>query len=383
MTNSTIKPPEESRYNSIVPIYTSTASGSKKYGTGFVIDKCENSTYILTAYHTLLSNREQQCEKSDIYIIPRGYSQDDKIYASKIVTYNESFDLVVIKFDSVWECDSLPLNLFPNENVKINEGTSFFVSGYYLDEKTSKLAFTPSIEGEFDNFEQIPSHYDINRYYVKISNDRVLKLQGGHSGSPIFNEDKRVVIGVLLQVKNKENNQNFRAISIDALSKFWYGWSKLQLQSENQKLKEELVMVREKENQNHELLQLLHQEIKSLKEEQIKICSGSFKVDHVKGKNLKNIQDWYGMNRDAKHSIDKQIWYKDREGKDFCFGTGYPEILLSMYQMDTENRNPQPTNTRINFFITYRDKRHFKVTIQTYEDSYIHTLQIYWIAFGK
>jgi hypothetical protein len=183
-----------------IVVITSSNSGIKSIGTGFIIHQDEQITYVLTCDHVVLE------------VTDRGKAQVevDSHPVEEVINGGYRCDLAVLKVkDKLAQLPALKLGTVGQK------GREFIISGYFdsagtprLEDVNGKLGATGITNKDGD---RAPT------WNLEISEDSNHKLQRGYSGSPVIDKDSGYVLGVVFQDREAVG----LAISIEALKKVW------------------------------------------------------------------------------------------------------------------------------------------------------------------
>ena len=187
-----------------VVLITSSSSESKYkdvIGTGFVIYREAETTYVLTCAHVV----------DDV-----GGQDNVQIYDKQATVRGcgdiKSFDLAVVAVENgnLIEYPVLKLKLQNSGQ----EETSVKAAGYYLysEEKKRSLKSIEGVLGTLKYLEDQDTGKRARAWEVKINKGR---LQKGYSGSPVVDQDSGCVIGVVTNME--KGGQKGETISVEAL----------------------------------------------------------------------------------------------------------------------------------------------------------------------
>ena len=188
--------------DSVVLITSSSSNSTKKdaIGTGFVIYREVETTYLLTCAHVV----EAVGGKDSVLI----YGQPVTVIASSDVN---DFDLAVIQVKHQKLINRPVLKL---QNYS-QEGTSVKAAGYYLysEEKKRSLATIEGVLGRQKYREDQDTGERAIAWEININQE--CQLQKGYSGSPVVEQDSGLVIGVVTNMGT--GGQIGEIISVQAL----------------------------------------------------------------------------------------------------------------------------------------------------------------------
>lgn len=183
--------------NSVV-LVRSTDPGEQSFGTGFVIHKDEQASYIVTCAHVV-----------------RAVGGPGKVEVNGIPAWvvasspEEGADLAVVRIEGHFAPPPLPLS--------VEKGESFSTAGF---QRTSKQIINRVLHGTFGK--QVWVHLagqaadPIQAWDLEITDKD--PLQEGYSGSPVINEHNHVV-GVVNTLRG--DGARGMAIAIEAVAKIW------------------------------------------------------------------------------------------------------------------------------------------------------------------
>lgn len=152
--------------DSVVSIEVSTSYG-KGYGTGFIISE---SGYIVTNYHVV-----EGANKCYVALY------DDSVYEARIIGYEESNDLAVIKIEPDGKIQSL---VYGNSS-ELSVGDSIYVIGNPLGDLTFTL--TNGVVSALNRLIETDNGISINMFQTNAA------VNSGNSGGPVFDEHGYVV----------------------------------------------------------------------------------------------------------------------------------------------------------------------------------------------
>lgn len=200
-----------------VVLITSQDEEEYGFGTGFVIYRDFNSTYLLTCAHVV-----------------RDVGGPEQVKAAGIPARAiasgtpEGFDLAVLRVEGLLDKPLLKLSGAGQP------ASRWIVPGFYSNDRT-KTKRLVSLEGELGSSGPIQEGgARANAWDLKIDDGSDHFLQPGYSGSPAIDRSSGRVFGVVVQ--RQDNGKRGLAISLEALPKIW-----LQMPAE---LLEETNMVR-------------------------------------------------------------------------------------------------------------------------------------------
>jgi Trypsin-like peptidase domain len=185
-----------------IVLITSRDRNRRDFGTGFVIDREGDNTYVLTCAHVVrdVGGKEQ--------VVAGG------IPAIAIASGEEiGFDLALLQVQGLENQPCLGLRLHAETNQK------FKVAGFYQFDPKSPPALR-MIRGTLGEAIQLASRDGsdrINGWDLKIEGDYY--LQPGYSGSPVIDITNGCVLGIVTHQIGK--GEKGLAISIEALAKIW------------------------------------------------------------------------------------------------------------------------------------------------------------------
>lgn len=181
-------------------LITSRDSTYKNFGTGFVIHRDKQVTYVLTCAHVV-----------------RDVGGQDNIIAdgipAKVIALgeNDGFDLAVLEVEGLSKKQQLTLR------ASGEKGKKFSVAGHYLQGKNilirqifGQLGYQVGLVSTKRNSRTNAWDLEINGKY---------RLQPGYSGAPVVDEASGNVLGVAIQ--RLGDGEAGLAISIEALTKIW------------------------------------------------------------------------------------------------------------------------------------------------------------------
>jgi hypothetical protein len=181
-------------------LITSRDSTYKNFGTGFVIYREQQVTYVLTCAHVV---RDVGGQENVIA---------DGIPAQVIALgENDGFDLAVLEVEGLSEKQQLSLR------ASGEKGQRFIVAGHYLQ---GSNILSRKISGQFGDQVRLVSkkrNAQTNAWDLEIKGK--YRLQPGYSGSPVVDEASGNVLGVAIQ--RLGDGETGLAISIEALTKIW------------------------------------------------------------------------------------------------------------------------------------------------------------------
>jgi tetratricopeptide (TPR) repeat protein len=176
-----------------------------QFGTGFIIYREQETSYILTCAHVVADVGGVESVKV------AGKKATVKVMGNK-----KGCDLAVLAVEIVSEkwINRSPLKLAVAGEV----GMDFQIAGFYTDAtKTYKQAEVKGKLGEIQ-FIDTPEGDRTKAWDLRINKDSTQQLQSGYSGSPIFANNSEYVLGVASQLTGENKGL---AISIEALKELW------------------------------------------------------------------------------------------------------------------------------------------------------------------
>lgn len=194
-------------FSDSVILITNKDIKNKSFGTGFVIHRDEEATYLLTCAHVVrdVGGVNELCERCELW----AGGEEATIIPSK----GSDFDLAVLRVEGLYDKPLLKLCAAGAEN------KPFIINGYYdFDDKNTRLG--RDISGKLGQQTELPSQngsQKINAWDLKIEGEYT--LQPGYSGSPVIDKENSYVLGVVSH-RIGEGEKGL-AISIDALAKVW------------------------------------------------------------------------------------------------------------------------------------------------------------------
>jgi hypothetical protein len=178
-----------------------------QFGTGFIIYREQETSYILTCAHVVADVGGVESVKV------AGKKATVKVMGNK-----KGCDLAVLAVEIASEewINRSPLKLAVAGEV----GMDFQIVGFYTDgTKTYKQAQVKGKLGEIQ-FIDTPEGDRTKAWDLRINKDSTQQLQSGYSGSPIFSNNYEYVLGVASQLTGENKGL---AISIEALKELWPG----------------------------------------------------------------------------------------------------------------------------------------------------------------
>ena len=176
-----------------------------QFGTGFIIYREQETSYILTCAHVVADVGGVESVKV------AGKKATVKVMGNK-----KGCDLAVLAVEIVSEewINRSPLKLAVAGEV----GMDFQIVGFYTDgTKTYKQAQVKGKLGEIQ-FIDTPEGDRTKAWDLRINKDSTQQLQSGYSGSPIFANNSEYVLGVASQLTGENKGL---AISVEALKELW------------------------------------------------------------------------------------------------------------------------------------------------------------------
>jgi hypothetical protein len=188
--------------DSVILIASSNASTNGNFGTGFVIDKDEQKTYLLTCAHVVKDvGGPEQIEANGLP-------------ATVIVSGEDNgFDLAVLIVEGL--LNKPLLNLCPIGE----EEKPFIISGFYEFARQIPPALR-DIRGQLGKQIRLASNDGCDRidaWDLRVEGKHY--LQPGYSGSPVIDRSTGCVLGVVSYRIGK--GEEGLAISIEALKQIW------------------------------------------------------------------------------------------------------------------------------------------------------------------
>ncbi|NJK66058.1 MAG: hypothetical protein HC941_05560 [Microcoleus sp. SU_5_3] len=187
---------------SVILITSSNASTNGNFGTGFVIDKDEQKTYLLTCAHVVKDVGESKQIKANGLPATVIVSGEDK-----------GFDLAVLRVEGLLDKPRLNLCAIGEEE------NPFIISGFYEFARTTPPALR-DIRGQLGKQIRLASSDGcdrINAWDLRMEDKHY--LQPGYSGSPVIERSTGCVLGVVSYRIGK--GEEGLAISIEALKQIW------------------------------------------------------------------------------------------------------------------------------------------------------------------
>lgn len=202
--------------SSVVSI-TSTDPQASEFGSGFVIHRDDQWTYVLTCMHVVTSIGKDKLEAD---------GQPATLIEHPAA---EAVDLAVLKVDK--KLGRIPLKLrgyhvegldrillrlgrIADEFLAVGYG-SLRSSAQALESKALKCRLTEQVEWSVRGREE---RITLKAWEIEITDDD--PLQKGYSGGPIVDSASHDVIGVISH-RDPTNSKRGRAISIEAIAKVW------------------------------------------------------------------------------------------------------------------------------------------------------------------
>ena len=185
-------------------LITSKDPENNNFGTGFVIQKSSDATYVLTCSHVIRDVGGIDKVEIDTYSVT--------VVAQSADGHAE--DLAVLRIETVLVNPILPLGNFGKS------GSNFTICGYWLFDKRSKQYRLEPIQGFLGKSVKQKSRYQtefINAWQLKINDDSMLRP--GFSGSPVIDSRTFTVIGVVTHLEGQGSLG--QAVSIINLNNFW------------------------------------------------------------------------------------------------------------------------------------------------------------------
>jgi hypothetical protein len=183
--------PRDSSLGNSIALITSAENNRSDFGSSFIIKRTATATYWLTCAHVVMNvggidNLRIAGHSADLV----DYS-DDK----KLVTLKDTYDLVILKVESLFE--KVPLELVYSQKKKLN----FSITGHYQN-PGAKQFFADSLYGHLSTSGEgiYTSAGYCKDLKLEFNSKNKLELQPGYSGSPIFIKGTKQVIGVVTQM---------------------------------------------------------------------------------------------------------------------------------------------------------------------------------------
>ncbi|NEO74423.1 trypsin-like peptidase domain-containing protein [Moorena sp. SIO3H5] len=188
--------------DSVILITSSDSSRNRNFGTGFVIHRDTNHTYLLTCAHVVNDVGGAETIRANGLPATVIASGDDK-----------GFDLAVLTVEGLW--DKPLLNLCASGQ----KDKPFIIYGFYEFAQKDNPALR-KIQGQLGNQIQLASKNGSDRIkaWDLIIKDKYY-LQPGYSGSPVIDQETNSVLGVVSYRIGK--GEEGLAISIEALKQIW------------------------------------------------------------------------------------------------------------------------------------------------------------------
>lgn len=184
-------------------LITSSNPNNRRFGTGFVIHKDNNETYILTCAHVIddVEGSKQSPVKADGHVA-RVVALDDDRFP----------DLAVLKVEGLLDKPILRLS------ISGDSGSGFVTAGWF--KWTGKQHQFKILQGKLGKYVALTlkGAERINAWDLKIT-DEDDNLEPGYSGSPMVDETTGCVMGVISD-RLKDEKRGL-AISIEALTRIW------------------------------------------------------------------------------------------------------------------------------------------------------------------
>jgi hypothetical protein len=188
--------------DSVILIASSNASTNESFGTGFVIDKDDQRTYLLTCAHVVKDVGGPEQLKAN------------GLPATLIVSGEDNgFDLAVLRVEGLLDKPRLNLCTLGEEE------KPFIISGFYGFARKTPPALR-DIQGQLGKQIRLASSDGcdrINAWDLRIEDKHY--LQPGYSGSPVIERATGYVLGVVSYRIGK--GEEGLAISIEALKQIW------------------------------------------------------------------------------------------------------------------------------------------------------------------
>lgn len=189
-------------FSDSIVLITSITPEEDSFGTGFIIDRDEQGTYVLTCAHVVrdVGGSEK--------VVVNGFPAETIASGER-----KGFDLAVLRVKGLSSKPQLSLSIMGKER------KSFVISGFYKFSRKAAPALR-KIRGNLGDTIQISSSDGRDRIDAW---DLIIEgrhhLQPGYSGSPVIDEARGHVLGVV----SHQVSQGVEgiAISIDALNKVW------------------------------------------------------------------------------------------------------------------------------------------------------------------
>lgn len=188
--------------DSVILITSSTASANRNFGTGFVLDKDEHKTYLLTCAHVVKDvGGAEQIRANGLPATVIASGEDN------------GFDLAVLRVEGLLDKPRLNLCAIGEEE------KPFIISGFYEFARKTPPALR-DIRGQLGKQIRLASSDGgdrINAWDLRIEDKHY--LQPGYSGSPVIDPTTGCVLGVVSCRIGK--GEEGLAISIEALQQIW------------------------------------------------------------------------------------------------------------------------------------------------------------------
>ncbi|MBF0378418.1 MAG: trypsin-like peptidase domain-containing protein [Desulfamplus sp.] len=191
-----------SKWTDSVVLIKSSDINNKRFGTGFIIHEDSNYSYVLTCEHVI----KDVGGNGNVFI--------NKIKAEEVIARGkDGIDLSVVKVKRL--SDKLPLKLSSCGK----KGMSILIFGFQNLTLNSTNFLTRPLDGKLGNPIEI-----WGKDGIKLLNgwDLIIDeylLQPGYSGSPVFDESKECVVGVVSH--RIGDGEKGIAISIEMLKQVW------------------------------------------------------------------------------------------------------------------------------------------------------------------
>jgi hypothetical protein len=181
-----------------VVLVTSNDPEIHDFGTGFVVHRDEQATFVLTCAHVLKAIGVGTAVRvNDSHAIVVAFGSDDGV------------DLAVLRVVGI---DKTPLPL----SIACEKGTSFYTAGFQLSGKEWLFRPLNGYLGERVKIGVTPAKF-MNAWDLIIKDE--YQLQPGNSGSPVIDKANKTVIGIV-RTRQGDGRKGL-AISIEALARIW------------------------------------------------------------------------------------------------------------------------------------------------------------------
>lgn len=177
-----------------------TGSDSGHFGTGFVIHKEENASYVLTCSHVVDVVGKDKLQAADCPALVVASDTED------------GFDLAVLRVEAGLDFPVLQLQAAGGENQTVT------TAGYYEYGKQCLIQDLNATLGKEITVDSQNLRTHSSGWHLKITEDNAT-LQPGYSGAPILNTRNGCVLGIVNQ--RKGTGERGLVVSIAALAKIW------------------------------------------------------------------------------------------------------------------------------------------------------------------